>query len=199
MSDGSITRQTNLFVRAADDASRALSRWLGRPTRISVRRLEALPLERAVGVLGEGEGPLVACAMRISGAVDGILVLACDDPSGLALADMLLGRAAGTSTEWGELETSAAVETANIIGCAYLNAMTLSEGPQGTTPGDAEVLPTPPWFVRDFAAAVMEGVMLSQASDAATIFLTHTDFVIEDSPVTCSLLFVPGAGIRTDA
>jgi hypothetical protein len=45
----------------------------------------------------------------------------------------------------------------------------------------------------------MEGVMLSQASDGATIFLTHTDFVIEDSPVTCSLLFVPGAGIRTDA
>ena len=114
--------------------------------------------------------------MRISGAIDGILVLACDDPSGLALADMLLGRAAGTSTEWGELETSAAVETANIIGCAYLNAMTLSEDPPGTAPGNAEVLPTPPWFVRDFAAAVMEGVMLSQASDGATIFLTHTDF-----------------------
>ena len=196
MSDGSITRQTDLFVRAADDASAALSRWLGQPTRISVRRLEALPLERAVGVLGVGEGPLVACAMRISGAVDGILVLACDDPSGLALADMLLGRAAGSSTEWGELETSAAVETANIIGCAYLNAMTTAETAAGASAG-ASVLPTPPWFVRDFAAAVMEGVMLSQASDAETIFLTHTDFVIANSPVTCSLLFVPEVGTDT--
>jgi chemotaxis protein CheC len=193
MSAGSITRQTDLFVRAADDASQALSRWLGRPTRIAVRRLEALPLERAVGVLGVAEGPLVACAMRISGSIAGILVLACDDVSGLTLADMLLGRPPGSSTEWGELETSAAVETANIIGCAYLNTMTATAAATGSS-ADATVLPTPPWFVRDFAAAVMEGIMLSQALQADTIFLTHTDFVIEDTPVTCSLLFVPEAG-----
>jgi chemotaxis protein CheC len=192
MSDGSITRHTDLFVRAADHASRALSKWLGRPTRIAVRRLEVLPLERAVGILGVAEGPLVACAMHISGSIAGLLVLACDDTSGLTLADMLLERPAGTSTEWGELETSAAVETANIIGCAYLNTMTASDAAGSSA--DATVLPTPPWFVRDFAAAVMEGIMLSQATHADTIFLTHTDFVIENAPVTCSLLFVPEAG-----
>ena len=190
MSDLSITRQTELFVRAAEDASSALSRWLGRPTRIAVRRLEVLPLERAVGVLGVSDAPLVACAMHISGAVTGILALACDDASGLALADMLLGRSAGGSVEWGELETSAAVETANIIGCAYVNAMAPTDAAEvAATKGS--VLPSPPWFVRDFAAAVMEAIMLSQPVNADTIFLTHTDFVIEDSPVTCSLLFVP--------
>lgn len=188
MNRPSITRQTDLFHRAADEASTALSKWLGRRTRISIRDVRGLPLEEAVGVLGAGDMPLVACAMRISGAVDGVLVMACDDEAGLALADLLLGRDAGSSQEWGEIETSAAVETANIIGCAYLNAM--AEGDRG---GHDTLLPSPPWFVRDYAAAVMEAIVMPQAMVANEVFLTHTDFVIEDSPITCSLLFVPEA------
>ena len=48
---------------------------------------------------------------------------ASNDASGLALADLLLGRKVGTSTGWTEYERSAALETANIVGCAYLNAL----------------------------------------------------------------------------
>lgn len=184
----SITQQTELFHRAADEASTALSKWLGRPTRISIHDVRALPLEEAVGVLGAADMPLVACAMRISGAVDGVLVMACDDEAGLALADLLLGRDDGSSQDWGEIETSAAVETANIIGCAYLNAMTVGEQGDHDT-----LLPSPPWFVRDYAAAVMEAIVMPQAMVANEVFLTHTDFSIEDSPITCSLLFVPEA------
>ena len=189
MSRPSITQQTALFHRAADEASAALSKWLGRRTRIVIRDVHALPLEQAVGVLGTAEAPLVACAMQITGAVDGVLVLGCDDASGLALADMLLGRDAGGSREWGEIETSAVVETANIIGCAYLNAMA-----GGEDDGRDTLLPSPPWLVRDYAAAVMEAIVVPQAMVADEVFLTHTDFAIEDSPITCSLLFVPEAG-----
>ncbi|NBP88788.1 MAG: hypothetical protein EBU59_09860 [Planctomycetia bacterium] len=119
----SLSQQSDLFQRAASEASAALSKWLGRPSKITINNVSVLPITEAVGVLGVTDTPLAACAMQISGQYSGLLVLTSDDASGLALADMLLGREIGSSTEWSEVEQSAAVETANIIGCAYLNAM----------------------------------------------------------------------------
>lgn len=187
MQPRSITSQGEFFNRAAEEASTALSKWLGRPTRIAIRDVRAVPLDQAVELLGAADAPLVACAMRITGAVAGVLMLACEDTSGLSLADLLLGRDAGSSREWGEIETSAVVETANIIGCAYLNALADFDGiGAGET-----LLPSPPWFARDFAGAVMEAAVMPQAALADEVFLTHTDFTIEGCPITCSLLFIP--------
>lgn len=181
-----ITQQTAIFDRAATEASTALSKWLGRPTTITIRGVLALPLEEAVGVLGAADAILVACAMRLSGALEGVLVLACDDSSGLSLADLLLGRHAGGSGAWGEIETSAVVETANIIGCAYLNAVAAGDGD-----GCRTLLPSPPWFVRDYVGPVMEAIVMPQAMRVDEVFLTRTEFAVEDAPITCSLLFVP--------
>ncbi len=188
----SLTSQTDLFRRAAEEASVALSKWLSRPTSITINQVSVLPITDAAGVLGVTDSPLVACAMQITGLFSGLLVLTSDDASGLALADMLLGREIGTSTEWTEVEQSAAVETANIIGCAYLNAM--ASDPQATPGTPAEpLLPSPPWFARDYAAAVMQGILMAQASVADDVFLTHTDFCVDQMPGKCSLLFIPEA------
>jgi chemotaxis protein CheC len=140
-------------------------------------------------MLGAGDEPLCVCAMHVAGALPGVLALATDDASGLALADLLLGRACGTSTEWGEIERSAAAETTNIIGCAYLNAVAADAG---TSDGTPPLMPSPPWFVRDFPEAVMGGIVMTQAASDA-IFLTRTSFDIEDSAIRCSLVFVPQA------
>jgi chemotaxis protein CheC len=186
MPSRSLIEQTALFARAADEASASLSKWLGRRTRISITGLRTLPLEEAVGVLGSADAPLVACAMRIHGDLDGVLLLACDDTSGLALADLLLDRGGGGSQSWGEVEISALVETANIIGCGYLNALAQADGGQ-------PLLPSPPAFARDYTAAVMQAVMMSRSRPTDTVFLTHTEFLIEDAPITCSLLLIPEA------
>lgn len=178
--------QTALFARAADEASASLSKWLGRRTRISISGTRTLPLEEAVGVLGSADAPLVACAMRIQGDLDGVLLLACDDASGLALADLLLDRGGGGSQAWSDVEISALVETANIIGCGYLNALARSNGGE-------PLLPSPPVFARDYTAAVMQAVMMSRSRPTDMVFLTHTEFLIEDSPITCSLLLIPEA------
>lgn len=188
MQPETLTRHADLFRQAAERASTALSKWLGRPARIAIRDVRSVPLEEAVSLLGPLDLPLAACAMRIEGPVEGVLLLACDDASGLALADLLLGQGAGTAADWGELETSALVETANIIGCAYLNALAAA-----SAAGDRSLLPSPPWFARDYAGAIMETAVLAQATVADHVYLTHTDFTIEDTPITCSLLLVPAA------
>ena len=175
----------NAFGAAAGLASESLSKWLGRPVAITIQQVEAMPLEQATGLLGEQEGTICGSAMEIRGSLQGILVVLCDDDAGLALAAMLLGREPSASDRWGELEQSAVVETTNIIGCSYLNAMAAS------TAATTAAMPSPPWFLRDFAPAVMQSIVMAQPMTSETVFLTRTEFSIEGSPARCSLVFLP--------
>lgn len=183
------SRLKEMLRIAADDASESLSKWIGRPTTITVKDVAEVPLEEAALLLGSGDAVLWVCAMHIRGDMPGILALAGDDASGLALADLLLGRTVGTSVDWGEMERSAAAETTNIIGCAYLNAMATRVD---AARGGVELMPSPPWFLRDYPESVMGSMVLAQlAADA--VFLTRTVFAIEGTSIRCSLVFVPEA------
>lgn len=191
LTEGQLRDLTRLFQHGSDDASRALSTWLSRPARVSVEQVEQLALADATAVLGDEDAPVCACTMALEGRCTGQLILSFDDPSGLALADILLGRPAGTSREWGPVEESAALETANIVGCAYLNTLSRDFPDRGTD--SQELLPSPPRFSRDFAAALMQFALMDQAMSADLVFLTRTEFHIDGSPVNWSLLFVPDA------
>lgn len=178
-----------VFHAGAARASQALSVWLGRPASVVVNRLTAVSLAEATTLLGDDDSPVAVCAMQVSGGVSGVLLLACDDAAGLTLADLVLERDPGTAAGWGDLERSAVVETANIVGCGYLNAIAAGLG-QG---GSAGILPSPPWFVRDFPAAVMEAAVLGQVPAADAVVLAATEFRIAGMPVKCGLVFVPDA------
>ena len=182
---------TELFRHGSEDASLALSRWLGRPARISVEQVEQVLLSEATNVLGMAEGPVCVCGMSLMGRLSGQLMLVFDDASGLALADLLLENRLGTTTEWGNLEQSAALETANILGCAYLNSLARYFPETGGETSD--LIPSPPKFARDFAESLMQFALMNQAITSNLAFLTRTEFHIEAAPVNCNLLFVPDA------
>lgn len=197
MASERVRRLHEVLSRAADDASASLSKWLGRATKITVKDVAEVPLERAGVLLGSDDTPVCVCAMHVQGSLPGILALATDDASGLGLADVLLGRAPGTSTDWGAMERSAAAETTNIIGCAYLNAMAARADDAAEA---AALVPSPPWFVRDFPESVMGSIVMTQDMAAETVFLTRTEFGIEGTSIRCSLIFVPeSATLRTEA
>lgn len=187
-----------LFGRGTAAAGRALTRWLGRPASITVRDVALLPLDAAADLLGAGDDPVCAAAMRVEGSLGGILLLAAEDAAGLALGDLLLGRPAGSGRAWGDVEESALLETANIVGSAYLSgiAEALPEGASPESVG-AGIVPSPPLFVREYAAALMEGLVIDQASLADSVFLTRTEFAVDGAPVRCGLVFVPDAASRS--
>lgn len=175
-----------LFRAGAARASETLAAWLGRPATVVLDGLVPLPMEEAVAVLGAADEPICGCAMAVAGDLSGVLLLAAGDDAGLALADLLLERPAGSSTAWGDLERSAVVETANIVGCGYLNAIAAGLRPAG----NAGILPSPPWFVRDYPSAVMQAALAGQAA-AETVLLATSRFHIDGVPVRCGLVFVP--------
>jgi len=186
-----------IFERGAESASQALSKWLGQDVRLTISEVELVELSVAAEVLGPPETLVAACAMGLSGPLSGQILLVFEDRSGLALADLLLHQPVGTTATWGELEQSAAQETTNIVGCAYLNA--LAAHLPGKISRDAsassELVPTPPLFLREFAGSLLEFALMDQALELDQVLLVHTSFASSsrDSNLNLnwSLLFIP--------
>ena len=177
--------------RGADGASQALSRWLGMEVRLAPGDVEQVDLEAAAGALGPPEGLIAACAMGMTGGLGGTMMLCFEDRAGLALADLLLRRPAGTATGWGELERSAAMETANIVGCAYLNALAEHLPPAA----GAGLAPTPPTFLHEFAGSLVQFAVMGQAAEMDRVLLVGTTFEAGAAGgLGWTLLFVPDAG-----
>ncbi|MFO0911151.1 MAG: chemotaxis protein CheC [Isosphaeraceae bacterium] len=180
-----------IFERGAESAATALSSWLGRHVRLAVSDVEQVALEEASDLLGPGDELVGACSMPLAGGLDGQVILVFRQGSELALADLLLQQPIGTTTTFGELEHSAACETTNIVGCAYLNSLAAhlpALGPSGT------IVPGPPNFRQEFAASLLEFALMDQALESDRLLLVDTEFSVEETHLDWTLLFVPGPG-----
>jgi chemotaxis protein CheC len=176
-----------LLHEGSAEASQALAIWIGKPSVVEVDSLEQLPLEEATNILATGGESVCFCRADMSGDVTGSMVLVFDDVSGLRLADMLLDLPPGGTSEWTEMATSAALETTNILFCAYLNSLCrrIASGPE-----PMEVLPSPPIFGREFPESLLEFAVMAQAIKDHVI-LARTRFEIDESATNWTLLFVP--------
>lgn len=183
-----------IFERGAESASQALSKWLGEDVKLSISRVEQVDLADATLVLGPPETLVAACRMGLSGPLSGSIFLVFEDRAGLALVDLLMRQPVGAASDWGELEQSAAQETTNIVGCAYLNALAahlpgrIARGPAGD-----ELVPTPPTFFHEFAGSLLEFALMDQALELDRVLLVHTAFSSgrQDLNLNWTLLFIP--------
>ncbi|WP_435009906.1 chemotaxis protein CheC [Tundrisphaera lichenicola] len=189
-----------IFGRGAADASEALSRWLGRPVEVIAGEVDQVDLSEACELLGPSETLVAACPMELSGVLTGQLILVFEDRSGLATVDLLLNQPVGTTQDWGELEQSAARETANIVGCAYLNSLAAHLPPIRSDSGNttAGLLPGPPGFRHEFAASLLQFALMDQAMQSDQLLVIRSTFTTEETRLDWSLLFVPsGVSLET--
>jgi chemotaxis protein CheC len=182
--------------RGAEGASQVLSRWIGRPVHLGVSEARRVELAEATALLGPEESLVASCAMGLTGRLTGQLLLVFEDRAGLALVDLLLGQPAGTASSWGELERSAALETANIVGCAYLNALSahLPPPPGASAASAGEIVPSPPVFRHEFVASLLEFTLMDQAlaGDRSLVFWARFAAEVEGGGPSWSLVLVPG-------
>ena len=175
----------------ASQASQSMAAWLSTPSLVEIDSVDQLPIGDAADVLGAADQILCFCSLEMAGALTGRLILAFDDPCGLSLTDLLLNHPVGTATEWGELEQSAALETTNIIGCAYLNSLAHNLSRSAAQP--LELLPSPPTFRREFAESLLQTAFLGQAMDSDFVFVARAVFQIRGESLNWTMLFVPDA------
>jgi chemotaxis protein CheC len=209
------TTQLNLlrmvFERGTEAASQALSKWLGQDICLTMSEVNEVELAQAELLLGPPESLVAACSMGLTGWLTGLILLVFKDRSGLALSDMLLHQAVGTTKEWGELEESAAKETTNIVGCAYVNALashlprppaTLKarEGERETQGkrSEGDLVPTPPSFVHEFAGSLLEFAFMEQAMELDQVLVIRSELRAAATGLNLdwTLLYIPSSASR---
>lgn len=190
LTEQQLTALSEAFHASAADASGALAKWIGKPSVVEIDSLEQLPIEDAADLLAASDEPICFCSAEMTGPLSGEMILAFDNPSGLALADMLLDQPTGTADAWTEIEISAALETTNILCCAFLNGLSRVLSDAGKP---AELLPSPPRFDSDFAASLLEFALMGQAIASDHLVAVKTRFIVDGTPLHWTLLLVPDA------
>lgn len=177
-----------LFASATHDASAAMCRWTDGIITVTLDEVRQVTLEEAVAALGLGDDPLTIVVMTLDGELGGSIVLMFSELQGRMLAASLLGREADAESEWSELEKSALMETGNILGCAYVNALTRLVG--------TDLRPSPPYFIQDFAASVLQQALMTQAVCGDSLLLCDIAFHRRGGKLDWRMVFVPAPGLQ---
>ena len=184
----SVAGLRELFASATHDASAAMCRWTDGIIAVSLDEVRQVPLEEAGNELAVGDQTLTMVVMTLDGDLGGSLVLMFDELSGRQLAASLLGREVGGKPEWNELEKSALTETGNILGCAYVNALTRLVG--------RDLRPSAPHFIQDFGASVLQQALMTQAAVSDSLLLCEIGFHRKGGKLDWRVVFVPTPGLQ---
>jgi chemotaxis protein CheC len=177
-----------LFASATHDASAAMCRWTDGIITVTLDEVRQIALEEVAATLALGDEPMTMVVMTLDGELGGSITLMFDDLGGRQLAASLLGRAVGTEPEWSELEKSALMETGNILGCAYVNALTRLVG--------MDLRPSAPYFIQDFGASVLQQALMTQAAAGDNLLLCDVGFHRQGEKLDWRVVFVPTPGLQ---
>jgi len=177
-----------LLASATHDASAAMCRWTDGLITLSLDEVRELPLEDACMELELGDDLLTMVVLSLEGDVGGEMILTFDDVNGRQLAGSLLGRPVDENPEWTDLEKSALTETGNILGCAYMNAITRLI--------NHKLVPSAPYFLQDYGASVLEQALMAQAMTCDQVLVCRTGFHREGEELNWNVLFVPTEAMR---
>ena len=186
--DSKLALLHQLFASATHDASAAMCRWTDGLIRLSLDEVREIPLDQVCAELNLGEDLLTMVVLSLEGDVGGQMILTFDEANGRQLAASLLGRPVSDSAQWSEMEKSALTETGNILGCAYMNALTRLIG--------IELIPSAPYFIQDYGASVLEQALVVQAMTCDQALICRTGFHRQDEELDWRVLFIPTDAMR---
>lgn len=177
-----------VFAAATHEASTAMCRWTNGEIHLSLDEVLEVPLDRVTQVLELGDDLLTMVALDLLSDSGTVILLIFDEINGRRLASTLLREPCDPNAEWSELEKSALTETGNILGCAYMNALTKLVG--------RPLVPSPPYFIQDYGASVVQQALMTQAMESDTVLVCRTGFHRRDEELNWHVLFLPSVPLR---
>lgn len=160
-------------------AATALSSLLGRSIDVSVPSALALPLADVVDEVGHPAAQATGVVLPIVGELSAIVLMLFAESDARVICG-LLGVDAGT-----ELGQSALREVGNIVGTAYINALSAITG--------LELEPAPPQGATDMLGAIVESVLAQNAATHDVALLLDSDLLVENEACSFSFVLVPTA------
>jgi chemotaxis protein CheC len=177
-----------LFALATRDAAAAMCRWTSGQVSLSLDQLRDVDIMEACSVLDLGDQQRTMVALEVSHEMGGQILLAFDEVDGRRFAAGILGETAPCDGPWTELERSVLMETGNILGCTYMNALARVLR--------LDLIPSPPHFLQDYAAAVLEQIVLKQAMTNDRLLICNTSFQQSGERLKWQVLFIPTDALR---
>ncbi len=178
-----------LFAAATHDASAAMCCWTNSVISLTLDEVCEIPLAEACINLNLDDDRLTMVILNLEGEIGGSMILTFTEEEGRRLAASLLHTEPGSGDEWNEMEQSALAETGNILGCAYMNAITRLI--------DRQLVPSVPYFVQDFGASVLQQALVAQASGRDTVLVCRTGFHCHNEALSWNVLFIPTVALRS--
>ncbi|MGQ9554351.1 MAG: chemotaxis protein CheC [Anaerolineae bacterium] len=180
-----------MAVLAAENTAEGLSTMLGRPIRMTVPRLELVPISEVPTLVGGAEQEAVGIYLMVSGDLPGHVMLILPIADALRLADMLMEVPEGTTKAFGIMERSALGEVGNVATCLFLNAIAEATG--------LGMRPSPPAVMIDMVGAIIDIILVSAGMVSDEILLLEAEFQGPDRSVEMYFWMVPTAMMATGA
>ena len=176
-----------LSEAGAHHAAIAMSQIIGRPLRLDVPWARALPLEKVADLAGGASRVVCALSLKVYGDLRGNLLLIFSRDQLPVLLDLVMPRAGdgrGRAPHvLEEMERSALLELGNILGCAYLNALSRLLG--------VSLLPSIPGLALDMVGAVTDHLLIEVASVSDTAVVLASEVVEPASGLRGEIFFLP--------
>ncbi|HEX6590051.1 MAG TPA: chemotaxis protein CheC [Longimicrobiales bacterium] len=158
----------------AGHAATALSQLTNRRIMVGVPQVKVLRIDEISEMIGTGEDVVAGVAMQMLGDLTGRTVQIFPKDTAERVAGILIGRDdVDFPTGFGELEQSALKEVGNILGGAYLNALSDFLG--------LLLLLSVPGLAMDVTAAVLKSVFLEFQEDRDYVFVVETVFNMDEA------------------
>ena len=155
----------------AGHAATALSLMTGARIMIDVPTVNVAPLDELIPGIADSDSQIVSVVMDMHGSLKGHTLLALPLVTGRRLADLMLRRERRPGGTLDILEESALKEAGNILGGAYMTALSEFLG--------MTLLPSPPRLTVGTTEVVMNAHK-EQASAAAAACCVETEFTFEE-------------------
>ncbi|HMQ52710.1 MAG TPA: chemotaxis protein CheC [Anaerolineae bacterium] len=172
-----------IFQAALKNSARGLSEMVGRPINIHTPHVEAVPIHKVADHVGGPEAEMVGIYLVMEGDLPGQVILMLTLSEAFYLVDLLLGEPPGTTTELGELESSALAETGNLTASFFINEVAKLTGTTSR--------PSPPAVMVDMLGAIVNVIALPLATFTDTLPIVETIFEESDRIVRAHFWVLP--------
>lgn len=170
-------------INGAYNASRALSKWFRKGVRLTCDGFSCVSLCDAPMRIGPPDAVIAAIHLPLQGDVAGDMLLTFPVDTALQLTDLVMQLPPGTTKTLGDVEQSCLQETGNIVCSAYANS--LSKWLR------LHIEPGVPRFASDMVCAVVDPLLMEAALDRDEVFLTKTDFLLDQQHLEWGLMLIP--------
>ena len=173
----------SLALKGIDNAMTGLATMVNREIRMSSLSLKQVPASEAPNLVGGADKMVIGIYLAFEGDATGHLMLVHQPDVALAIIDMLLGNAPGTTGDLNEMEQSALGEMGNIIGSSFLNAIADAL--------DLSLRPSPPEVILDMAGAILDVAFAEILQQSDDVIVAETNFGTSDRQARGTFLVIP--------